>query len=744
MEKDKGRRYQTAEVLLDDLRNIEEGFPLGTKIKPRRETFVASLARKRFFIPAAVAVLAIIAAAIWQLLPKNGVAYPPTIENSIAIISFENQTKDQISDDFQKVIPNLLITSLEETGLFHVATWERMRDLLKQIGEDNVDIITADLGFQACRREGIMALGQGSYAKVGETIVIDVKILDVTTKQLLNTASSRGEGVESIINTQIDELSREIAQGMGIDRQTVEAATLNTSEVTTASIEAYKYFLKGREDLGKLYYEEARQSLEKAVIIDPEFAMAYLPLAEAYHMLGFGEARDEAYENAKTYSDKATEKQRLFIEVAYARRIERNQEKRLRILKQITNKYPKEKKGHYLLGDYYFKSRLYDKAIQEFKRAIELDPNYGMAINQLAYLYVEMEDYEKAIEYFERFASISPGDSNPLDSMAGCYFSMGRLDEAVAKYKEALEVKPDWIYPYWAISYINALEEDYSDAMKYVDKGIAMATTPGGKAEGLLLKGFFHFWLGSLDQSLKEIRTASVLAESEGNNKFKAAADWIEGYVYNEKGEHELAQNSWKSNDDYRKKHNTPITYKLTTAILLGSIDLKEGRIDSAKGQLVEIESLLAELTPPIRYLYIPVYDSLHAEALLAEGSLEEAVAVGKKLGWGFSISTFRTIAYYNLYFFKDLLARVYRQKGEWDKAIAEYERLMTFGPESKDRRLIHPLFHYRLAGLYEEKGWEGKAIEHYEKFLDLWKDADPGRAEVEDARNRLVGLKNQ
>ncbi len=41
---------------------------------------------------------------------------------------------------------------------------------------------------------------------------------------------------------------------------------------------------------------------------------------------------------------------------------------------------------------------------------------------------------------------------------------------------------------------------------------------------------------------------------------------------------------------------------------------------------------------------------------------------------------------------------------------------------------------------MYEQKGWKGKAIEHYEKFLDLWKDADPGIAEVDDARERLGG----
>ena len=49
----------------------------------------------------------------------------------------------------------------------------------------------------------------------------------------------------------------------------------------------------------------------------------------------------------------------------------------------------------------------------------------------------------------------------------------------------------------------------------------------------------------------------------------------------------------------------------------------------------------------------------------------------------------------------------------------------------------------YMLGKIYEKKGWKGKAIEFYEKFLELWKDADPGIAEVEETKMRLAVLNN-
>jgi len=752
LEKDGDKRFRSAEDLRIELEKIEQGIPTTEHIIPKGKTTTArqitvTFGLKRMLIPAlAVAALAV-AIAVWLVFFKKESGLRPEQRRSIAVISFENQTGDKTFDYLQKAIPNLLISSLEQSKYLRVTTWERMDDLLRQMGKPGSETIDKESGFELCRKDGVETIVVGSFVKAEDMFATDVKVLDVESKALLKSASSRGEGVRSILEKQIGELSREISRSVGVSERTIQVARPSAPDVPTSSMEAYNSFLKGKEAFEKLYYEQARQFLENAVALDADFAEAYLYLARTQGSLGNQKARVEAYEKAKVLSGKAAEKERLYIEEAYAGAVERDPEKRLRILEEIVQKYPKEKEAHFELANYYRGRNKLELAISEFDKALALDPNYGYALNVIAYIYADLGQYNKAIDYLKRYAESSPGDANPIDSMAEIYFRMGNLDEAIAKYKEVLHRKPDFVMTFPSLAYVYAFKEDYTNAMSCVDEFIAKAPSLGLKGQGSFNHSFFLYWLGLLNQALSDLQQLADLAGSQGYTEGKAGTELLMGLIRSDRGEFEQSRVLFRSWHDFASK-SIPASYSDTKAyylFFLGMTDVKQGRLDAAKTNLAEMKTLLAKISPANQAQIALLYDYFQGELMLAGGFVDNAVSVLENivpLGRPTAMAQ-ETLFNYNIPFQKDVLARAYVKRGDIDKAIAEYERLITFDPKREQRTLVYPLYHYRLAKLYEQKGDRKKAAEQYRKFLAIWKDADPDRPEFEDAKKHLAGLKD-
>ncbi|UCF78864.1 MAG: tetratricopeptide repeat protein, partial [Candidatus Eiseniibacteriota bacterium] len=741
--KRRDERYQHAEEILADLRRLrregEAALPQGAPTPAGAER--ARRGFRRVVLPAGIAVvLAVSFLLLRPLLFQQVLVSEP---KPIAVISFTNKTGDEAYDYLQEAIPDLLITSLEQSRYLRVTTRERMRDLLRQMGRDDVEAIDEELGFELCRMDGIDAVVLGSFTKAGYMFATDVKVLDVGTKRLLASSSSRERGVESILEKQIDKLSQDISRGLGLSERGADATQVRIAQVTTTSMDAYNYFLRGREEYERYYFQDAVRFLQRAIELDSTFAAAYLYLGRAYNGLFDNRARDDAYRKAKALSNKVTEKERLYIEAQYALTIENESEKQYRILKDIVQKYPREKLAHLYLAIHYRDRGQSELAIEESNRALELDPYYGLALNALAYEYIKTGDFGKAMSYFERYASVSPGDANPFDSMGELYLRMGRLDEAFSKYEEAIEVKSDFYGSYWSLSYIHALKEDYSEALRWLDEATAGKPPVGAIAMRLGFRGFYQGWLGDSGGALRSISELERLAAEVESSGWKGIADWMRVHVHMERGEFELCRKHLRRWYDWDVTEHPEEEAQLSARynFFLGLTDVRQGRYDSARAKLAEMRSLLPRIDPAVAEREVCYYDLLHAEILLAEGSHQQAAeAFGDDWPLAGTLN-YRLMAPYNVPFVKDVRARAYLAQGKLDEAVAEYERLTTFRAGSGDLRLIHPMYHYRLAKLYEEKGWFRKAAERYEKFLEIWKHADADRPEVQDARSKLRAL---
>jgi len=750
LEKDRKNRYKNVQELHSELSKIEQEMPTTEReIRKKRpitsREITVKFNIKKLLLPALILLVTIATGVVgWKFFIERSAFAAPGDMVSVAVISFENQTGDSSYDYLQDVIPNLLITSLEQSKSFRITSWERMRDLQEQLGRKDVAVIDRDLGFELCRLDDIQVIILGSYTKADNMFVTNVNVLDVETKSLLKSVSSRGEGVDSILKKQIDEVSRKIGHGSGISAFLQRLGTPHISEVTTDSMEAYNYFLRGRADFEKYYYNDARRFLERAVELDPEFAQAYYYLARAYAYLGNTTGMEEASANFKKFGKKLKGKEGLFINALLIR--SKDPEKYHKILLKLAEKYPKWKRIHFELALYHEKKGEYDEAIALLNKALELDPNYGYALNQIAYEHSYKNEYDKALEYFRKYASVSPGDANPFDSMGETYFRMGRLDDAIQKFKEALEVKPDFGSD-WKISYIYAVKQDYDEAMRWQNQFIDMAATDSLRAQGHLWKGYYYYLQGKLEQSLQEVDRAEELARNADNwrmvdvafrSRIWSCFDWGEIDRFHEFAE---ARHDYRTENEY----GSPEENTLIHTFYLGMSDVKRGQIEAAKAKLAEIKSLLSEMDEDIRKANVVTDHVLSRSIFLAEGSPEEAIAAHEKvLPRMLSFSDFYSFIYTNLPYRIDFPAQVFQAKGNLDEAIAEYEKLTTFDPAAVlFRPLVHPFGHLRLAKLYEQKGLTDKAIEQYKLALSYWKDADEGLAPVIEARESLARLNN-
>jgi tetratricopeptide (TPR) repeat protein len=462
--------------------------------------------------------------------------------------------------------------------------------------------------------------------------------------------------------------------------------------------------------------------------------------------LGNSPAAEGAVKKLEQYGHRVSGKEGLYIEALLSARgkDKQDQGRFVEILRKIIADYPEEKRARLDLAARLNSTGKFEEAIAVLDELLKLDPEFGPGLNLIAYAYGNLKKYDPAIEYFKKYAAVSPGDANPYDSMGELYFYMGKWDEAIEQFKEAVRIRPDFGSDN-RISYAQAIREDYPAALLSIDQFIAAAPSNGLKAWGSQLKAVYDHLLGKTKAAFADLARAKAYALAD--NDFVNADNLYRSLIwtsYDLKRYDDFLRYA-RERFDFRAEHKLrsgPLNDVLLT-FYQGLADVRKGRLEAAQSQLVKIEATKPTIDDQEKGTFDMAYYHLLSEIMAARGEPEKTIEAYDKVGGPeVRIGEIYTLIMNGVPSTYDIPARAYVNKGDIDKAIAEYEKLVSPDAVARGFRLIHPQSRLRLAQLYEKKGLRAKALEQYKLLAVIWKDADPDYAEAQEVKQRLAALK--
>jgi len=681
LEKEPAKRYQSIGDLLADLQAVKKSFPVSKKPRVKRKTGSAIL------ISVAV-ILALISVVL--LMRHREEQIPSKISKiPVGVMFFDNQTSEDKYDYLRKVLADMLITDLSQSRFLQVMAFPRMFDLLKSLGYEDVEIIDASMGFELCRSVGAHVMVLGSLTKSGDTFVINTQVLDVDTKKQIAAYRVTGKGEDSILGNLVDDLTNEIKRGMEVSIREIQQEQKNITELTTTSLEAYKYYFAGQEAAYRMYNQEAIDNYEKAVAVDSTFVEAYDALARQYYTIGENEKASKIYKKLKTiatYSSKVTE-EKLIELLALEAYIKNDWDLAINYLKKLTNINPEDIRAHIDLGMiYYQRKMMYDEGISEFKKALELDPQgithrIGFTYNVLGWAYLRKGEREKALAAFNKYVAALPNQAYPLNCLGDFYLLVGNYDLAIITLQRALEIKPDFPLTYVSLGDTYLSKGMYNQALRSYERYLALSPSEAKKAEAHFNLSKLYYLKGDYAKAIQECQQALEL------NPKMMEAHWILGLTF-----------------------------------------VKRGMFDQAESEVLTIKGLIEETKTEELKAY---YYHLLGELFLSKGFYQQALE---------NLNKAANIKSLDVTFFVNALGEAYCaltsifRMGKLNKAVEKLEAVLEINPN-------YAQTHYLLGLVYEKKGKKEKAKQHFQKFVEIWKDADENLPQLIEARKRLEEL---
>ncbi len=368
---------------------------------------------------------------------------------SIAVMPFSNMTNDTTWNVWQAGIQNEIINNLTNYRELKVRQPENINGLIRSDPSETYASLTLSFAGSVSKKLEADVFVLGTIKQSGSVIRITAQLISTETEDVLKSFQVESSEMEKEIFQHTELISGMIKNFLLISELEKEYSPEALSVVSTNSPEAYRYFMQGTSFFSKLDYTSARNLLLKALDIDSNFAAAIFYLSTAYGNQGL-------YDQAKEWCLKAYQKreqmphiQKLWAEWLHANYFETPREEII-YLREITETDDQAQNAYYVLGLAYAALHLYDEAIPEFRKVLEIrnqwgtKPSWVYNYTDLGIAYHETARYSEERKLYMKAEEDFPGDPLLLYREAVLNLSTGKMKKAndiVEKYSSARETK---------------------------------------------------------------------------------------------------------------------------------------------------------------------------------------------------------------------------------------------------------------------------------------------------------------
>ena len=639
----------------------------------------------------AVVLLGVAVGATWLLLHRKPLL---SEKDTVVLADFANSTGDPVFDD---TLRQGLALQLEQSSFLALVSDAWVQQTLPLMGQPADARLTPTIAYDLCQRTQSAAVIEGSIANLGSQYVLGLRAVSCRTGDSLDEEQARASGKEQVLAA-MDKAAAKLREKLGESRTSLERFDTPLEQASTPSMAALQAYTLGRKtQLVKNNFPEAVPFYQRAIRLDPNFAIAYAALGSVYWNIGESTLGTENARKAYDLRARVSEPERFYIESTYY---------------------------HYATGEL-------EKARQIYEVWSQTYPRSASPRTRLFALYSDIGQWDKALAATREAQRLDPAQGLPYSNLAYAYLSLNRLEEARATTEEAETKNPNSYVNRFRLYQIAFLENDVAGMARQIQWAAEHPTVEDAFLEAEAETAAYFGQLGkSRDFSHRAVTATTQTQRAERGAVYHASAALREALYGN------TTEARFHAGLSIGLSRGRDPEYGAALALAFSG--------DAAGAE--KLANDLAKRFPEdslVQFNYLP---TLRAELSLrskepSKAIAEVQVAAPYELGY-----PGRYLSLYPVY----VRAEAYLAAQQAGRAASEFQKIVDHrGVVSNEP--IAALAHLGLARAHalQAKSAQGtdadaarsQARADYRDFLSLWKDADPDIPILKQAKSEYAKL---